>query len=50
VLRFIEQNNYDLLFLRIAPDKFSSFVRKDFSIEVMKSSECNVILWKPKGA
>jgi len=50
ILRFVEQNNFDLLFLRIAPDRFSSFVRKDFAIEVMKSSECNVILWKPKGA
>lgn len=50
VLRFIEQNNYDLLFLRITPGRFGSFVRKDFAIEVMKSSECNVILWKPKGA
>jgi len=50
ILDYIERNNYDLLFLRVTPGRFPSFVRKDFSIEVMKDSECNVILWKPKGA
>jgi len=50
ILDYIERNSYDLLFLRVTPGRFPSFARKDFSIEVMKDSECNVILWKPKGA
>jgi len=50
ILNYIERNNYDLLFLRVTPGRFPSFARKDFSMEIMKDSECNVILWKPKGA
>lgn len=48
VLDFLERNKYDLLFLRVTPGRFFRFTRKDFAIEVMKSSECNVILWKPR--
>ncbi|HHN81489.1 MAG TPA: universal stress protein, partial [Methanomicrobia archaeon] len=50
ILDFIERNNYDLLFLRVEPASFFSFIRKDFAIEVMKRSECNVIMWKPRRA
>lgn len=50
ILDFIERNHYDLLFLRVEPSSFFSFIRKDFAIEVMKRSECNVILWKPRRA
>jgi len=49
ILDYIERNNYDLLFLRVTPGRFPSFARKDFSVEVMRDSECNVILWKPMG-
>ncbi|MBN1786519.1 MAG: universal stress protein [Candidatus Methanofastidiosa archaeon] len=50
ILDYIKRYHYDLLFLRVTPGKFPSFARRDFSIEVMKDSECNVILWKPNGA
>ncbi len=50
VIDFLKRNRHDLLFLQITPGGLSSFIHKDFAIEVMKSSECNVILWKPKKA